>query len=108
MSGFRDQEVISYADFAFILLMTAMLLAAAYFLLKKLQPSLLEKYKKKSVGNIELVAHRDISVLGEVFVISVEHEQFLVIKTKAGVSTTPLSGAKKIDTGLPEPDLGNS
>jgi hypothetical protein len=102
MSQFRSEELISLTDLFFILTATAILLTIVYVLLKKIKPGVLQQLDKKFSHKIELIEKRYIPHLGQVFIISVESEQFVVVQAKTGVTLAPLKKPETVDIDQPD------
>lgn len=103
MSEFRSEEIISLTDLFGILAVTAILLLITYLLLKKIRPGILRRIDKHMPHQkIELIEKRHIPYLGQVFIISVNNEQFVVVQAKAGISIVPLQKSATADTEQPD------
>jgi flagellar biogenesis protein FliO len=102
MSGFRSEELISLTDLFFILAIAATLLSVVYVLLRKMRPGVLRQLDKQFSQKIELIEKRHIPYLGQVFIISVCKEQFVVVQAKTGVTIAPLQKIATVDAEQPD------
>lgn len=102
MNQFRTQEIITLSDLFLILSVTIVLLIVTFVILKRIKPSILRQLDKKNLSNIEIIERRQIPYLGQVSIVLINKEQFVVVQTKTGVAMSPLKNAEYEPTIAPE------
>lgn len=105
MTEFRGADLISIHDFIYILILTVMLLAVVYLVLKKLRPFLLANANRKALRRIEVRDSHNIPGLGKVAIVSVDQENFLIVQASTGVGIAAMRGDQLLSENT-KPDVG--
>lgn len=90
MNEFKKVDLVSYSDQIIILVMTFILLAGTYVLLKKFRPFILRNLKSNTSQRIKVIESRYLSKVGHASILQVGEQEFLLVHTRAGVCLSPL------------------
>lgn len=87
MDNFRQNELISLGDIGIAIGLASILLLLTFILLKRLKPEILNQFSKiTQLKSIQLIERTHISKLGDVYLLSVKNENFVVVKSGQSIS----------------------
>ena len=90
MNEFKKTDLLSYSDQIMILIVTLMLLACTYVLLKRFRPFILRNMQSNSKQRIKVIESRQLSKIGHASILQVGEQEFLFVRTRTGVCLSPL------------------